>query len=64
MPSKPSATRTFVELYSAESSIPLPSNNDDVLAALDGYGAKYNKGTSKQRKAELKRSSPGFPGST
>ena len=52
MPSKPTATRSFVEPYTSESSIPLPSNDDDVLAALDGYGAKYNKGPSKQRKAD------------
>ena len=52
MPSKASATRTFVELYATESSIPLPSNDDDIQAAIIGYGAKYSKGSSKPRKAD------------
>ena len=54
MPNKAPATRTFVELYATESKNPLPTSDDDIMAALASYGAKYTKGPSNPRKAERK----------
>jgi hypothetical protein len=52
MPSKAKPTCTFVEFYSIESSIALPSDDGDITVALDNYGAKYAKGQSKRCKSE------------
>ncbi len=52
MPSKGKPTSTFVDLYSIESSVALPTNDGDISAALDSYEAKYAKGTSKRCKSE------------
>ena len=41
-----------MELYATESSVSLPSNDDDIPAALARYGAKYAKGTSKRCKTK------------
>ena len=54
MPNKAPATRTFEELYATESKNPLPTSDDDIVAALINYGAKYVKGASKPRKADRK----------
>ena len=54
MPNKASATRTFAELFTTESKNPLPTSDDDIMAALASYGAKYTKGSSNPRKAERK----------
>ena len=41
-----------MELYATESSVSLPSNDDDIPAALARCGAKYAKGTSKRCKTK------------
>ena len=64
MPNKAPATRTFEELYATESKNPLPTSDDDIVAALANYGAKYVKGASKPRKADRRNCSQAFPGST
>ena len=48
MPSAPKTT--FLALFAAESDAPLPSGDDAISAALDAYGAKYSKGSSKRLK--------------
>ena len=43
-------TTTFMALYAAESAVPLPETDKDISSALDAYGAKHSKGTSKRMK--------------
>ena len=46
----PAPKTTFVSLFAAESEAPLPSGDAAISAALDAYGAKYSKATSKRAK--------------
>ena len=44
----PASKTTFVDLYAAESAVPLPTGDAAITLALDAYGAKYSKGSSKR----------------
>ena len=46
----PASKTTFLSLFAAESDAPLPSGDAAISAALDAYGAKYSKATSKKAK--------------
>ena len=46
----PPTKTTFLSLFAAESDDSLRSGDDAIVAALDAYGAKYSKGSSKKAK--------------
>ena len=46
----PAPKTTFLALFAEESEAPLPSGDASISAALDAYGAKYSKGSSKKLK--------------
>ena len=46
----PAPKTTFMSLFAAESEASLPSGDAAISAALDAYGAKYSKATSKNAK--------------
>ena len=46
----PATKTTFLALFAAESVAPLPSGDAAISAALDAYGTKYSKGSSKRLK--------------
>ena len=46
----PAAKTTFLSLFAAESAATLPSGDAEISAALDAYGAVYQKGPTKKQK--------------
>jgi hypothetical protein len=46
----PAPKTTFLALFAEESSAALPSGDAEISAALDAYGAIYNKGSTKKQK--------------
>ena len=46
----PAPKTTFLVFFAAELEAPLPSGDAAISAALDAYGAKYSKGSSKKLK--------------
>ena len=46
----PAAKTTFLSLFTEESAAALPSGDAEISAALDAYGAVYQKGPTKKQK--------------
>ena len=46
----PAPKTTFLALFAEESAAALPSGDAEISAALDAYGAIYNKGSTKKQK--------------